>query len=199
MIKLQFRRFTGKMILCRHRRQAVPDSENDREKGKTMEIERKFTIKELPADLESYPFHHIEQAYLNETPVIRVRKEDDDFYLTYKGSGMMAREESNLPLNREAYYHLREKADGRIISKKRYLIPLPHPSFQKSDKLPAPPSDYSLTIELDIFDPPFAPLTMAEVEFGSREAAEAFIPPDWFDEDVTYREEYHNSYMALQH
>ena len=164
-----------------------------------MEIERKFTIKELPADLESYPFHHIEQAYLNETPVIRIRRQDEEYYMTYKGSGMMAREESNLPLNREAYYHLREKADGRIISKKRYLIPLPHPSFQKSDKLPAPPSDYSLTIELDIFDPPFAPLTMAEVEFGSREAAEAFIPPDWFDEDVTYREEYHNSDMALQH
>ena len=37
---------------------------------------------------------------------------------------------------------------------------------------------------------------MAEVEFGSREAAEAFVPPDWFDEDVTYRKEYHNSFMA---
>ncbi len=163
-----------------------------------MEIERKFTIKELPADLESYPFHHIEQAYLNASPVVRVRKEDDEYYLTYKGSGMMTREESNLPLNREAYYHLRAKADGRIISKRRYLIPLPNPGFQESTGLPSPPSDYSLTIELDIFDPPFAPLVMAEVEFGSEEAAEAFLPPDWFDEDVTYCQEYHNSYMALQ-
>ena len=110
----------------------------------------------------------------------------------------MAREESNLPLNREAYYHLRSKADGRIISKKRYLIPLPHPGFKKKAGLPCPPSDYSLTIELDIFDPPFAPLVMAEVEFGSQEAAESFLPPAWFDEDVTYQEEYHNSYMALQ-
>ena len=92
-----------------------------------MEIERKFTIKELPADLENYPFHRIEQAYLNASPVVRVRREDDEYYLTYKGSGMMAREESNLPLNREAYCHLRDKADGRIISKKRYLIPLPNP------------------------------------------------------------------------
>lgn len=163
-----------------------------------MEIERKFTIKELPANLESYPFRHIEQAYLNASPVVRVRKEDDEYYLTYKGSGMMAREESNLPLNKEAYYHLRSKADGRIISKKRYLIPLPHPGFKKKAGLPCPPSDYSLTIELDIFDPPFAPLVMAEVEFGSQEAAESFLPPAWFDEDVTYREEYHNSYMALQ-
>lgn len=163
-----------------------------------MEIERKFTIKDLPADLDRYPFRHIEQAYLNTSPVVRVRKEDEEYYLTYKGDGMMAREESNLPLNREAYFHLRSKADGRVISKKRYLIPLPSPRFQEKAGLGCPPSDYSLTIELDIFDPPFAPLIIAEVEFGSREAAEAFLPPEWFDEDVTYRKEYHNSYMALQ-
>ncbi len=161
-----------------------------------MEIERKFTIKKLPENLESYPCHHIEQAYLNVNPVVRVRKQDDEYYMTYKGNGMMAREESNLPLNKEAYYHLRAKADGNIISKKRYLIPLNHPGFKPG--FPVPPADYSLTIELDVFDPPFAPLIMAEVEFGSREAAESFVPPDWFDREVTYDKEYHNSYMALQ-
>lgn len=161
-----------------------------------MEIERKFTIRQLPDNLENYPARHIEQGYLCTSPVIRVRKENDDYILTYKGSGMMAREEHNLALNKEAYYHLREKVDGNIISKKRYLIPLLKPSFREG--FPAPPEDYQLTIELDVFDPPFAPLIMAEVEFGSREAAEAFVPPDWFDEDVTYRKEYHNSYMASQ-
>lgn len=161
-----------------------------------MEIERKFTIKQLPADLDKYPFHHIEQGYLNTNPVVRVRKEDEEYYLTYKGSGMMAREEHNLALNQESYYHLREKVDGNIISKKRYLIPLNNPAFRKG--FPTPPRDYSLTIELDIFDPPFAPIILAEVEFGSKQAAEAFIPPDWFLEDVTYREEYHNSYMSRQ-
>lgn len=161
-----------------------------------MEIERKFTIKQLPDNLDSYPFHHIEQGYLNAFPVVRVRKEDDEYYLTYKGSGMMAREEFNLPLSQEAYYHLREKSDGKIISKRRYLIPLLKPAFQEGRR--KPPADYSLTIELDVFDPPFAPLIMAEVEFGSKEAAEGFIPPDWFDEDVTYKKEYHNSYMALE-
>lgn len=160
-----------------------------------MEIERKFTLKKLPKDLESYPFRIIEQAYLNVDPVVRVRKEDDEYYLTYKGNGMLAREESNLPLNKDAYYHLREKADGRIISKKRYLIPLKNPGFKEG--FPTPPSDYTLTIELDVFDAPFAPLVLAEVEFGSREAAVAFVPPEWFDEDVTYCQEYHNSYMAL--
>lgn len=161
-----------------------------------MEIERKFTIKQLPENLEAYPCIRIEQAYLCASPVVRVRRENEDYILTYKGSGMMAREEHNLPLNAEAYRHLLAKADGNIISKTRYLIPLTNPAFQEG--FPAPPEDYSLTIELDVFDPPFAPLIMAEVEFGSKEAAEAFVPPPWFDEDVTYRQEYHNSYMALQ-
>ena len=70
-----------------------------------MEIERKFLIKELP-DLSSYPFHVIEQAYLCVSPVVRVRRENDIFYLTYKGGGMMMRREENLPLTEQAYFHL---------------------------------------------------------------------------------------------
>ncbi len=46
-----------------------------------MEIERKFLIKTLPSDLESYPSSHIEQAYLNEQPVLRIRKKKDDSYI----------------------------------------------------------------------------------------------------------------------
>jgi len=164
-------------------------------KRSDMEIERKFLIKTLPDDLGSYHFHRIEQAYLCTNPVVRVRRQDDDYYLTYKGSGMMARDEFNLLLNKEAYYHLLLKADGNVISKKRYLIPLNHPKVKEG--VPTPPSDYTLTIELDVFEPPFAPLIMAEVEFGSKEAAEVFVPPDWFGEEVTYNKEYHNSYMAM--
>ncbi len=144
-----------------------------------MEIERKFTVKKLPDGLEGYPFHIIEQAYLNTDPVVRIRREDDRYYMTYKGSGLMAREEYNLPLNRPSYEHLLPKADGNVISKKRYLIPL------------AP-----YTIELDVFAPPFAPLVIAEVEFPSVEEAERFVPPDWFRQDVTQDPAYHNSNLS---
>lgn len=146
-----------------------------------MEIERKFTIKSLPENLSSYPCHLIEQAYLNTDPVIRVRREDDTFYLTYKGKGLLAREEYNLPLNEQAYYHLLEKADGVIISKKRYVIPI---------------EDTSLCVELDIFEKPFAPLIIAEVEFPDKETAEAFVPLDWFSQDVTNDPAYHNSNLS---
>lgn len=160
-----------------------------------MEIERKFIIKTLPENLESYPFHWIEQAYLCTEPVVRVRRQDDEYYLTYKGAGLMAREESNLPLNKEAYYHLLLKADGNVISKKRYLIPLEHPMVKEG--YPEPPEDYMLTIEVDVFSAPFNPLILAEVEFFSKEEAAAFLPPDWFGEEVTYCREYHNSYLAM--
>ena len=144
-----------------------------------MEIERKFTIKKLPKNLESYPFHIIEQAYLNTSPVIRVRREDDRYYMTYKGSGMLAREEYNLPLDAASYEHLRDKADGNIIAKQRYLIPY-----------------LSHTIELDIFAEPFLGVIIAEVEFDSQEQAHTFIAPDWFDQDVTFDPAYHNSNMS---
>ena len=145
------------------------------------EIERKFLVKNIPEQLEQYPFHTLEQGYLNTDPVVRVRREDDNYYLTYKGKGFLVREEYNLPLNADAYAHLVEKADGNIIRKKRYLIPI---------------EGSQLTIELDVFDTPFAPLILAEVEFESIEQAQAFVPPEWFGEDVTENREYSNSNLS---
>lgn len=159
-----------------------------------MEIERKFTVRALPEHLSQYPFHQIEQAYLNTDPVVRIRKQDDDYYLTYKGKGLMAREEYNLPLNKEAYYHLREKADGYIIAKKRYLIPIEQPTFTSDYKIPI--DQISLTIELDIFEAPFENLVIAEVEFPDEETAAAFCPVDWFLEDVSNDPAYHNSNLS---
>lgn len=159
-----------------------------------MEIERKFTVKSLPNNLNQYRFHIIEQAYLNTEPVIRIRKQDDEYYLTYKGKGLLAREEYNLPLNEQSYYHLRKKADGNIISKKRYLIPIETPKFRSGFQIPDAP--IALTIELDIFGAPFRDLIIAEVEFPTSDTANAFLPPDWFAEDVTDNPEYHNSNLS---
>ena len=144
-----------------------------------MEIERKFLLKQLPPNLNTYPYRQLEQGYLSTNPVVRIRKDDDRYELTYKGKGAMVREEYNLPLTQSSYEHLREKIDGRLIVKKRYLIPF---------------GDY--TIELDVFEGDLAPLTLAEVEFSSEEEANAFTPPNWFAEDVTFSKLYHNSYLS---
>ena len=86
-----------------------------------MEIEKKFKIQQLPQNLDSYPFHKIEQAYLCVEPVVRIRRQDDSYILTYKSAGMMAREEYNLPLTKEAYEHLKPKTDGVILSNTGFL------------------------------------------------------------------------------
>jgi len=146
-----------------------------------MEIERKFLIKKIPDELETYKLRIIEQAYLCKGPVVRVRRDNDEYYLTYKGAGMLAREEYNLPLNEQAYEHLKKKADGAIITKRRYEIPY---------------GDY--IIELDNFIHPRDGLWLAEVEFPSIEEANSFTPPDWFGEDVTSDKQYHNSRISSE-
>lgn len=145
-----------------------------------MEIERKFLIKKLPDNLTSYKARKIEQAYLCTDPVVRVRRDNDDYYLTYKSRGIIVREEYNLPLTKEAYGHLLAKADGNIITKTRYEIP------EKDN----------LTIELDVFEGKFDGLLLAEVEFASEEEALGYIPPEWFGEDVSNSTKYHNSTLS---
>lgn len=147
-----------------------------------MEIERKFLIdrEQLPEHLERFPCLQIEQGYLCTDPVVRIRRQNEDYYLTYKSKGLMAREEYNLPLSQESYLHLKPKADGIVISKTRYLIP------EKN----------GLTIELDVFHGIYEGLFLAEVEFPSEEAANSYLPPSWFGEDVTCSSAYHNSTLS---
>ena len=144
------------------------------------EIERKFLVGTMPENLAQYDFHLIEQAYLTTEPTIRVRREDDTYYMTYKGKGRIVHEEYNLPLTKEAFEHLLPKADGKIIQKVRYRIPL---------------EGYGdLVGELDIFTLP-KPLTMIEVEFPDEKTARGFVAPAWFGEEVTDNPAYHNSRM----
>ena len=145
-----------------------------------MEIERKFLIDRLPENLEEYPHKELEQGYLCTDPVVRVRKEGEEYVLTYKSKGLMMREEYNLPLNKTAYEHLLEKADGIVISKTRYILP-------EKD---------GLKIELDVFHGEHDGLILAEVEFPNEKMANSYCPPDWFGEDVTFSTKYHNSNLS---
>ena len=145
-----------------------------------MEIEKKFLIKTLPDNLHTYPHHSIAQAYLSTDPVLRIRKKDDAYILTYKGPGMLAREEHEFPLHEAAYHHLLQKADGNVISKTRYLIP----------------DASGLTIELDVFSGCFTGLIMAEVEFPDIDTANRYQMPAWFLKEVTTDPHFHNSRMS---
>lgn len=154
-----------------------------------MEIERKFTIKKLPDNLDQYEKKEIEQAYLCKKPTLRIRKSNEDYILTYKSklglevsvdATARCNEEVELPLTKESYLHLKEKADGQVISKTRYLIPI----------------ENNRKIELDVFHGYLDGLIFAEVEFASEEEAAAYQLPDWFLEDVTFDRRYSNAVMT---
>lgn len=146
------------------------------------EIERKWRVRTLPDDLEKYQSISMEQAYLNVSPTVRIRRENSDFYLTYKGKGEgISHTEYNLPIDEEAFYHMLPKCDGRVIKKTRYVIPL----------------ENGLKAELDIFKEPFKPLVIVEVEFSSEEEASDFKVPDWFGEDVSLDPRFKNAALAI--
>lgn len=146
-----------------------------------MEIERKFLTKEIPFDITVYPCLQISQAYISFSPTIRIRRSNEDYILTVKGKGHLAREEFELPLSREDYDRLFQKTEGTPVIKKRYLVPL----------------EGGLTAEVDIYEGELLGLMTTEVEFPSLEAAEGFIAPAWFGKDVSEEKAYKNTSLSL--
>lgn len=146
-----------------------------------MEIERKFLVDHLPENLEQYESALLEQGYISTDPTLRIRRHNDRYIFTCKGKGKLCREEFELEITESSFLHLKTKVEGNWIKKKRYFIPY----------------ENNLTIELDIFDEPFAPLVYAEVEFPDEATANSFIPPQWFGKDVTLLPGYSNG--ALSH
>lgn len=145
-----------------------------------VEIERKWRLHAKPEGLDAYPKTEMEQGYLCRKPVVRVRRDGDQYYLTYKGRGLMTREEYNLSLTKEAYEHLIRKADGAVIHKSRFCMPLRG----------------GLTAEIDVFHGALSGLLLLEVEFESEEAACAFAPPAWFGTEVTEDASYSNAALS---
>ena len=146
-----------------------------------MEIERKFLTKEIPFDITKYPYKQISQAYISFSPTIRIRKSNEDYILTVKGKGHLAREEFELPLSKEDYDRLFLKTEGTPVIKKRYLVPVAG----------------DLTAEVDIYEGELEGLITTEVEVPSLEEAEAFVSPEWFGKDVSEEKAYKNTSLSL--
>lgn len=150
-----------------------------------MEIERKFKINKLPDNLEQYEKKEIIQGYLCTQPVVRIRKSNENYILTYKNKSnfnqehAVINEEVELPLTKDAFEHLLSKVDFGVIKKTRYLIPLSQEHIA----------------EFDVFHGKLSGLMFVEVEFPSEKDAIDFIKPDWFGEDVSKDKRYRNSYL----
>ena len=145
-----------------------------------------FLVKELPSNLTSCEYRQIEQGYLCGNPVVRIRKKNQEYILTYKSrigveqvDGVCACNEVEVPLTEESFLHLREKIDGILIEKTRYLIP-----YQE------------YMIELDVFHGCYEGLVIAEVEFPSIEDSNHFVKPEWFGENVSDDGRYSNRALS---
>lgn len=155
-----------------------------------MEIEKKFLVAKIPENLDQWKASVIEQGYLCTDPVIRIRRMDDQYILTYKSkqgvqktAGVCINQEEELSLTKESYQHLIGKIDGVLIEKTRYTTCYPS-------------GGHIYKIELDIFHGHYEGMVLAEVEFPSEEEADQFVPPDWFAENVSDDCHYSNAYLA---
>ena len=158
-------------------------------KEETMEIERKYKVLEIPSNLEQNERLIIEQGYLCNNPVLRIRKSNSNYYLTYKsktdtkvqqeGSAII-NNETELPLTEEAYLILKKKIEGNVIYKTRYRIPLWE----------------GLIAELDVFGGALSGLIMAEVEFPDEKSANDFVPPSWFGKELSADQRFSNYYLS---
>lgn len=158
-----------------------------------MEIERKYLVPHLPADIDQYRHLEIEQAYLCTSPTLRIRRMGDSYILTVKerivlNSSAIHNREEEFKLNAQTYQRLLAKCDSGHVAKTRYYIDL----YQLTHN----PSHQGLTAELDIFHGRHQGLQLVEVEFPDTESANTFIPPDWFGEDVSADPTYRNSFLA---
>lgn len=149
-----------------------------------MEIERKFLVDELPADLAEHPSGEIDQGYLAITDdgvEVRIRSYGGRSLLTVKSGGSEERVEEEIEIGERRFHSLWPLTEGRRISKRRYLVP----------------SGAGAPIELDVYAGALSGLVTAEVEFDSAAAAAAFTPPAWLGREVTDEPGYKNKRLAL--
>lgn len=170
------------------------------------EIERKWMLASagaVPSFVYDHPSHEIVQGYLCIDPVVRVRRDADEYYLTYKGRGAVEREEYNLPLTGEACERLLAKCDGIIIRKTRYYVPLDECAEASGRNAASAESrstagrDAAYMAEVDIFSGYYEGRVYVEVEFETAEAAAAFVAPAWFGEEVTGLPGFSNAALAF--
>jgi CYTH domain-containing protein/8-oxo-dGTP pyrophosphatase MutT (NUDIX family) len=145
-----------------------------------IEIERKFLVKSLPAEMSAGAL--ILQGYLahDEHMEVRVRQYGNNHFLTVKeGSGLLRRE-TEIEISPQQFLALWPSTEGRRLEKVRSLI-----NFG------------AYTIEVDQYRGDLEPLRVAEVEFPSVEESEHFEKPDYLGEEVTGDAAYKNLSLAI--
>lgn len=148
----------------------------------SIEIERKFLVKNDDFKKESHKQKYIKQGYLNsdKNRTVRVRIANDKAFLTIKGvsneSGT-SRFEWEKEISKKEAEELFLLCEPSIIEKTRYLVHVKQHIF-----------------EVDEFYGDNKGLIVAEVELTSED--ENFKKPNWLDKEVTGDLKYYNSSIS---
>ncbi|WP_432460529.1 CYTH domain-containing protein [Agarivorans sp. QJM3NY_25] len=148
----------------------------------SLEIERKFLVKNMDFVAQATASLRIVQAYLNSDKqrTVRVRIQGEQGYLTIKGvsnAAGLSRFEWEQPLALADAEQLLNLCEQGAIDKLRYLVPVGQHTY-----------------EVDVFTGNNQGLIVAEVELNSEQ--EHFEKPDWLAEEVTGQRQYYNSMLA---
>jgi CYTH domain-containing protein len=126
----------------------------------------------------------ISQGYLsNKRNPLRIRQKGKKFELTKKfdiaSYDESVKEEINVLVSKEEFKKL-WPLTVKSLEKIRYYFPLKN----------------GLLAEMDVYQKELKGLVVVEVEFKSVEQMNSFVPPKWFDRDVTLEHWSGNAYLA---
>jgi len=148
----------------------------------SVEIERKFLVKNNDFKSESYSEKHIEQGYLNsdKNRTVRIRIANEKAFMTIKGKSNATgttRFEWEKEITKEEAEDLLLLCEPSIIEKTRYLVKVGNHIF-----------------EVDEFYGDNKGLVIAEIELNNED--ETFTKPTWLNEEVTGNIKYYNSSIS---
>lgn len=145
-----------------------------------MEIERKFHLSKIPDCYQELAAEPISQGYLAlGDDEIRIRKQADQYYLTYKSGSGLIRNELEISIDKHQFEILWPASEGRRLEKMRRAI-----------------SWGNHRIEIDQYLGKLAPLIVAEVEFSSIEDSQNFEPPSFFGHEITGVADFSNAVLC---
>ena len=145
----------------------------------SLEIERKFLVKNDDFKKEAHQKKRIQQGYLNmdKSRTVRIRIDDEKAFITIKGKSNTSgttRFEWEKEINKKEAEQLLDLCERPIIDKTRFFVKARHHIF-----------------EIDEFYGENQDLIVAEIELNSEN--ESFQKPLWLGKEVTGNKKYYNS------
>jgi adenylate cyclase len=149
-----------------------------------IEIERKFLLKELPvAELQNANHEEIQQGYLilEADRELRIRRKEKLFFLTEKKGTGLCRDEYEILINEKIFDVLWPMTRKLRLEKTRATFTL-----------------NGQQLELDVYQGALKPLMILEVEFETKDQANAWSSPWFAGAEVTEDKRYKNSQLAKE-